>query len=42
MVALFRWPKLLAATAYADTLIECYDFEERRWKVTYIHCILID
>ena len=28
-----RWPKLLAAAAYADTMIECFDFDERRWQV---------
>ena len=26
-----RWPKLLTALCYADTLIECYDFEESTW-----------
>ena len=26
-----RWPKLLTGLCYADSLIECYDFEENRW-----------
>ena len=26
-----RWPKLLTGLCYADSLIECYDFEEKKW-----------
>ena len=26
-----RWPKLLTALCYADKLIECYDFEDKKW-----------
>ncbi len=26
-----RWPKLLVALAYADTIIEAYDFEAQKW-----------
>ena len=26
-----RWPKLLTGLCYADSLIECYDFEENKW-----------
>ena len=28
-----RWPKLLAALSYAESLIECFDFEEEQWIV---------
>ena len=28
-----RWPKMIAALAYADTVIECFDFEMQRWQV---------
>ena len=26
-----RWPKLLVTVAYADTIVEAYDFEAERW-----------
>ena len=26
-----RWPKLLVTMAYADTIVEAYDFEAERW-----------
>jgi hypothetical protein len=26
-----RWPKLLVAMAYADTIVEAYDFEAEKW-----------
>ena len=28
-----RWPKMLIGLCYADSLIECYDFEDNKWSL---------
>ncbi len=28
-----RWPRMLAALSYADKPVECFDFEEQRWRL---------
>ncbi len=28
-----RWPKMLTCLSYADKPVECFDFEESRWRL---------